>query len=239
MWSFREGKIYTIFAPGGCRSSYWAPGGYTETPGCIRWLHGYSRMYTVAIRRFPDVYGGYTETPECIRWLYGYSRMYTVATRRYTAPTRSDTDHFSSVYSGTKNCAGLIFSPDMPDHAGSCRTTPDAFPVSTRMMPEITRIIPDLNPGWSGMRSVNVWKPQIISTIGVPRTGRVSFGGGGGGLKSLARIFFPHCLHEDWVVLPEYYLILKNSRGTAAPLSPMGRTPMISTAELNWWKELK
>ena len=127
--------------------------------GCIRWLHGYSRMYTVAIRRFPNVYGGYTETPECIRWLYGDSRMYTVATRRYTAPTRSDTDHSSSVYSGTKNCAGLIFSPDMPDHAGSCRTTPDAFPVSTRMMPERTRIIPDLNPGWSGMRSVNVWKP--------------------------------------------------------------------------------
>ena len=89
--------------------------------GCIRWLHGYSRMYTVAIRRFPDVYGGYTETPECIRWLYGDSRMYTVATRRYTAPTRSDTDHFSSVYSGTKNCAGLIFSPDMPDHAGPRR----------------------------------------------------------------------------------------------------------------------
>ena len=103
------------------KSSYWAPGGYTETPGCIRWLHGYSRMYTVAIRRLPDVYGGYKETPECIRWLYGDSRMYTVATRRYTAPTRSYTDHFSSVYSGTKNCAGLIFPPTcriMPDHAG-------------------------------------------------------------------------------------------------------------------------
>ena len=28
-----------------------------------------------------------------------------------------------------------------------------------------------------------------------------------GGLKSLARIFFFHCLHENQVVLPEYYLI--------------------------------
>ena len=69
-------------------------------------------MYTVAIRRFPDV---------GIRWLHGDSRMYTVATRRYTAPTRSDTDNFSSVYSGTKNCTGLIVSPDMPVRQGSCR----------------------------------------------------------------------------------------------------------------------
>ena len=51
-------------------------------------------MYTVATRRLP------------------------VATRRYTAPTRSDTDNFSSVYSGTKNCAGLIFPR-------TCRITPD------------------------------------------------------------------------------------------------------------------
>ena len=124
-----------------------------------RWLHGVSRMYTVATRILPDVYGGYTEIPGCIRWLHGDSRMYTVATRRYTAPTRSDTDHFSSVYSGTKNCAGLIFSPDMPMCQGWWRITPDAFPLSTRMMPEITRIIPDEYPVWSGMRSVNVWKP--------------------------------------------------------------------------------
>ena len=70
LWSFREGKIYTIFAPGGCRSSYWAPGGYTETPGCIRWI-------------LPNVYCGYTEIPWCIRWLHGDSRMYTVAIRRF------------------------------------------------------------------------------------------------------------------------------------------------------------
>ena len=76
LWSFRKGKIYTIFAPGGCRSSYWAPGGYTETPGCIR-------MYTVATRILPNVYGGYTEIPGCIRWLHGDSRMYTVAIRRF------------------------------------------------------------------------------------------------------------------------------------------------------------
>ena len=51
----------------------------------------------VATRRLLDIYGDYTDTPGCIRWLYGDCRMYTVATRRYTAPTRSDKDHFSSV----------------------------------------------------------------------------------------------------------------------------------------------
>ena len=61
LWSFCEGKIYKMLAPGGCRSQYGAPGGYTETPGCIRWLHGYSLMYMVATRRLPDVYGSYTE----------------------------------------------------------------------------------------------------------------------------------------------------------------------------------
>ena len=109
-------------------------GDYTDTPGCIRWLYGYSRMYTVAIRRLPG----------CIRWLHGDSRMNTVATRRYTAPTRSNTDHFSSVYSGTKNWAGLIFSPDMPDHAG-WRRMPSRL--STRMMPVITRIKIRDDPG--------------------------------------------------------------------------------------------
>ena len=34
-----------------------------------------------------------------------------------------------------------------------------------------------------------------------------SGGPGGGGLKSLARIFCFHYLHENQVVLPEYYLI--------------------------------
>ena len=78
-------------------------------------------MYTVATRILPDVYGGYTEIPGCIRWLHRDSRMYTVATRRYTAPTKSYTDYFSSVYSGTKNCAGLIFPWTCrcaKDHAG-------------------------------------------------------------------------------------------------------------------------
>ena len=36
-------------------------GDYTDTPGCIRWLYGDCRMYTVATRRLPDVYGSYTE----------------------------------------------------------------------------------------------------------------------------------------------------------------------------------
>ena len=58
------------------------------------------------------------------------------------------------------------------------------------------------------------------------RMGQVLFGWGGGGIKSLARIFFFHCLHENQVVLPEYYLIsppppengyLKNSRGLQPP----------------------
>ena len=66
------------------------------------------------------------------------------------------------------------------------------------------------------------------------RTGRVSFGRGGAEV-SCANIFF-HCLHETQVVLPEYYLnflpengYLKNSRGAAAPLSPMAHTPMVLT----------
>ena len=76
-------------------------------------------MYTVAIQRFPDV-----------RWLHGDSRMYTVtvATQKYTAPTRSDADHFS-----------LRRFNFFPGPVGAPRITPDAFPVSTRMMPEITR----------------------------------------------------------------------------------------------------
>ena len=134
-----------------------------------RRLHGDSRMYTVATRILPNVYGGYTEIPGCIRWLHGDSRMYTVAIRRFPDVYGSYTEvhgaykewygsFFIRVLRDEKLC-GFNFSPDMPDHAGSCRTTPDAFPVSTRMIPEITRIIPDLNPGWSGMPSVNVWKP--------------------------------------------------------------------------------
>ena len=55
------------------------------------------------------------ETPECTRWLHGRNRV----------PSRSDTDHFSSVYSGTEN----KFSPR---YAGAPRTMPDACPVYTR-----------------------------------------------------------------------------------------------------------
>ena len=74
------------------------------------------------------------------------------------------------------------------------------------------------------------------ASIGV-RTRQVSLGGGG--LKSLARIFFFYCLHENQVGLPEYYLIpppppkmviWKNSGGGGGglqrPPSPMARTPM-------------
>ena len=65
------------------------------------------------------------------------------------------------------------------------------------------------------------------------RMGRVSFISRGG-LKSLARIFFPLLAQKSSKFFPEYYLIfafarngyLKTSRGAAAPLSPMGRTPM-------------
>ena len=53
------------------------------------------------------------------RWLHG----------RHTVRSRSGTDHFSSMYSGTENCAGLIF---YHGYAGAPRITPDACPVTTR-----------------------------------------------------------------------------------------------------------
>ena len=68
-----------------------------------------------------------------------------------------------------------------------------------------------------------------------------------GGLKSLARIFIFHCLHENQVVLPEYYLIFFYPKmaiwkiiGAVVPLSPMGRTPMFTSANVEavtWWKQ--
>ena len=45
------------------------------------------------------------------RWLH----------RRNTVPSKSGTDHFSSVYSGTENCADLIFITDIPVRQGSRR----------------------------------------------------------------------------------------------------------------------
>ena len=74
--------------------------------------------------------------------------------------------------------------------------------------------------------------------IGIPlkynvqhrRTGRVSFRAAEFSCPNI----FCHCLHENQVDLPEYYLIflpkngyLKISRGATAPLSPTGRTPMM------------
>ena len=77
------------------------------------------------------------------------------------------------------------------------------------------------------------WVTERSMTVHHRHMGRVSFGGGGG--WSLLPKYFFHCLHENQVVLPEYYLIflpengyLKNSRGARAPLSPMGGMPMLS-----------
>ena len=43
-----------------------------------------------------------------------------------------------------------------------------------------------------------------------------------GGRSLLPEYFFFHCLHENQVVLLEYYLILKNSRGASIPPQPHG-----------------
>ena len=53
-------------------------------------------------------------------------------------PTRSDTDYFSSLYSGTENCAGLIFSLDMPVRQGSRRMPAQCM---YTVMPETTLMI--------------------------------------------------------------------------------------------------
>ena len=47
----------------------------------------------------------------------------------------------------------------------------------------------------------------IVITWQHKRTGRVSFRGGGGGGEVSCPNIFVHCLHENQVVLPEYYLI--------------------------------
>ena len=70
-----------------------------------------------------------------------------------------------------------------------------------------------------------------------------------GGLKSLARIFFPLIARKSSGfarILPDFFLpengYLKNSRGAAAPfpISPMGRTPMVVVVVVvvvvvGWW----
>ena len=114
LWSFREGKIYknvrTRRMPVLIRSS--------------RWLHGDSRMYTVATRILPDVYSGYTDTPGCIRWLYGDSRMYTVATRRLPDVYGSYTEVYGSFFIRVlrdEKLRRFHFPPDMPVRQGSRR----------------------------------------------------------------------------------------------------------------------
>ena len=82
------------------------------------------------------------QTPGCTRWLHG----------RNTVPSRSDTNHFSSVYSRTENL--ILPRICAKDHSG-------CLPGVYTVMPETTRMIPEQ---WS----VNVWKP-LLSLKDVPQ----------------------------------------------------------------------
>ena len=117
-------------------------GGYTETPGCIRWLQGDSRMHTVAIRRFPDVYGSYTEVHGAYKELYG--------------------SFFIRVLRDEKLC-GFNFSPDMPDHAGPRRMPSRCLHGWCRSLHGSSRILVRDGPGcdpW--MCEKKVWSLTCI-----------------------------------------------------------------------------
>ena len=85
------------------------------------------------------------------RWLQG----------RNTVPSRSGTDHFWSVYSGTENCAGLIILSRIcrcvKDHAG-------CLPGVYTVMLEITRMISEQWPGM-GCVAIREWVKAPLKNL--------------------------------------------------------------------------